>query len=340
MSQLNKNMEFAYGAFMGMVCGDSSGASLEFIRKEITEEMAINAMHMPGGGALQVGPGQFTDDSELSFSMAYALYNKDPSQGVPIESIAKKYIEWFESHPFDIGGTCSRAFSSCTSKDDLISNKMMKIATQYSFVSEANGALMRIVPMAIWSTFESTNVIVHNAKLDAMLSHPNQVCQDCNAIIALIITYLIKHPYDNVGAISYAEDYIKFNINSKVNKWFIEDSLDISDLDCSKNIGHVRWGFILAIYFLRNNTSFEDAIKQTLMKNGDTDTNAAIVGGVMGALHGINKIPDYMKIPVLSFDPENPGKGHKRPKIFKSIDIYNLTYYLITHKNSLVKPVR
>lgn len=325
-------IEFAYGSFMGSLCGDAAGASLEFIRKKITEEMALAAMYMPGGGALQVGSGQFTDDSELAISLANALYKKDPSKGVPIEDIAKRYTEWFESHPFDMGGTCSRAFSCCASNyNSSISNRMMKIAIEYSFVSEANGALMRIVPMAIWSVNQKENVIAHNAKLDAMLSHPNQICQDCNAIIVLIVTYLIKHPHDNEGAINYIEDYIFYNIKSKVKEWFIEDSLDITNLDCTSNIGHVKWGFLLAIYFLRNNTSFEEAIKQTLMKGGDTDTNAAIVGGVIGALHGINGIPEYMKNPVLEFDPENPGerKGYKRPAMYNASSIYKLVYGML-----------
>jgi ADP-ribosyl-[dinitrogen reductase] hydrolase len=38
------------------------------------------------------------------------------------------------------------------------------------------------------------------------------------------------------------------------------------------------------------------------MLGGDTDTNAAIVGGMMGALHGVAAIPEYMRRPVEEFD--------------------------------------
>lgn len=40
---------------------------------------------------------------------------------------------------------------------------------------------------------------------------------------------------------------------------------------------------------------------------GDTDTNAAIVGGMIGALHGASSIPEYMKMPVLARGMNSPG---------------------------------
>ena len=40
---------------------------------------------------------------------------------------------------------------------------------------------------------------------------------------------------------------------------------------------------------------------------GDTDTNAAIVGGLVGALHGASGIPRYMKEPMLARDSNSPG---------------------------------
>ena len=44
-----------------------------------------------------------------------------------------------------------------------------------------------------------------------------------------------------------------------------------------------------------------------MLKGGDTDTNAAIVGGLIGALHGASAIPEYMKAPVLARDTDSPG---------------------------------
>ncbi len=58
---------------------------------------------------------------------------------------------------------------------------------------------------------------------------------------------------------------------------------------------------------LRLQSSYEEAISNVLSMGGDTDTNAAIVGGLVGALHGHFGIPRYMKEPMLARDSNSPG---------------------------------
>lgn len=329
---MESKMNHAYGAFLGLLCGDAAGATLEFYRGKITHDVVERAMHMPGGGALSVGKGQTTDDSELAISLAYALFDKHPFDGVPFDDMASKYRLWYKSRPFDMGGTCARAFSvSVRNGDGFLAQRMARKASEGCFASEANGALMRIAPMAIWSSDQPVQVIASNAKMDALLSHPNQVCQDCNAIICIAIAYLINHAADYSGVINHVTDFVNDYVFSTARKWFLEDSLTITELDCSKNIGHVRWGFTLAIHFLRKNYTFEEAIRKTLLLGGDTDTNCAIVGAVLGALHGENGIPQYMKKSVLTFNSEHPGNGHKRPSIYNASNIAYLTYHLLSH---------
>lgn len=64
----------------------------------------------------------------------------------------------------------------------------------------------------------------------------------------------------------------------------------------------------VACRHLRLHSSFSDAISNVLLMGGDTDTNAAIVGGMIGAMHGANGIPDYMKKPVLARGAKSPGR--------------------------------
>ena len=59
---------------------------------------------------------------------------------------------------------------------------------------------------------------------------------------------------------------------------------------------------------------YEDAIEQTLLRGGDTDTNAAIVGGLLGAFWGAKAIPTSMSGPVLSYGRNKQDElGHRRP---------------------------
>ena len=66
-------------------------------------------------------------------------------------------------------------------------------------------------------------------------------------------------------------------------------------------MGFAQHAFVLAFYFLVLSDKvpasklYDWAMRQILMLGGDTDTNCAIAGGMIGALIGIKQI-DPMKV--------------------------------------------
>ncbi|KAG1707227.1 hypothetical protein DVH05_026421 [Phytophthora capsici] len=324
------NWDRAYGAFLGLLCGDAAGATLEFSPGVISESDVSRAMTMPGGGVFGVGKGQITDDSELALSLARGLLGHQPTEGFPFESVARQYAAWCASKPFDIGNTCATAFDIQPDAAGNYAATMTHTAASYCVASEANGSLMRIAPLAIWSAGQSEETIAALAKAEATLSHPNQVCQDCNAVYCLMLEHLLRVPGDFQGAVNRGERYIKGSVKSVVRTWFLEESLDVSSLVCTRQVGHARWAFVLATYFLRQNESYERAIQQTLLKGGDTDTNAAIVGGLIGALHGVEAIPPRMREDVLAFDASKPAATHRpRPVEYRGDQVTMLVDQLL-----------
>jgi len=304
-------------SMLGALVGDAAGATLEFYNGTITEEKALHAMTMPGGGSLRVGPGQITDDGELTLSLWRALQSFESDNML---SLMKEYAKWYESCPFDIGRTCSFAFEAYYDLfEEHPTNTLHDCKTTIQTLngtSEANGALMRATAIATWCVTHPEFNIGNGVKLakeDAKLSHPNIVCQEVNMIYVFAIIHLLqgRTPQETL---EFTNHFVLNLITSeKVKDWYFKESLDVSNMKCTSQIGHVRWGFVLAMYFLRNPMiTFEEAIKITLMKGGDTDTNAAIVGGMVGAYQ---QIPEYMLKPVLSFDcTENSRKIRIRPE--------------------------
>jgi len=65
-------------------------------------------------------------------------------------------------------------------------------------------------------------------------------------------------------------------------------------------MGYLKHGFFLSFFFLLMKNDFDDkdyfqkCLYETIKLGGDTDTNADIVCGMIGALLGKNKIPVYM----------------------------------------------
>jgi len=303
-------------SILGALVGDAAGATLEFYRQSITEEKALHAMKMPGGGHLRVGSGQITDDGELTLTLLRSLRSSNSSSlSSYLHSIAKGYSDWYESCPFDIGMTCGFAFETYY---DFFRNKIntldecFEIIRQLNSSSEANGSLMRATAIASYiDTHPDLDIQfgIQLAKEDAKLSHPNIVCQEVNMIYVFSLIHLLKG-YSPNDTLTLTDHFIVRKITSnKVKEWYFNESHDITSMECTKNIGHVRWGFVLAYYFLRNpQISFEEAIKKTLMKGGDTDTNAAIVGGMVACYQDI---PQYMSQPVLLFDCTKDSLTHR-----------------------------
>lgn len=71
---------------------------------------------------------------------------------------------------------------------------------------------------------------------------------------------------------------------------------------------------------------YTEAIRAVLLLGGDTDTNAAIVGGLVGALWGAAAIPASMKQPVLSFGRGSGGQprpsflhAEQQPRLFEQL---------------------
>ena len=84
------------------------------------------------------------------------------------------------------------------------------------------------------------------------------------------------------------------------------DKVVLARLNVRDKIGWLRHGFVMAFYFLhrlaKNDGNFATAIKESIRQGGDTDTNACIVGGIIGAAVGNAGIPEDMVQKVLGFD--------------------------------------
>ena len=67
-------------------------------------------------------------------------------------------------------------------------------------------------------------------------------------------------------------------------------------------ISNVKVGFVWAFYYLKNEFTFKDALQSIISKGGDTASNAAIVGGLIGAAHGFKEIPAIMKDAISNYN--------------------------------------
>ena len=77
-------------------------------------------------------------------------------------------------------------------------------------------------------------------------------------------------------------------------------------------MGFMKWGFVLSYYYLLRSEveeqDYKNTMKEVISMGGDTDTNACIVGGMLGALLGFKKLDEDMVKSVFFCDCTEEGR--------------------------------
>lgn len=96
--------------------------------------------------------------------------------------------------------------------------------------------------------------------------------------------------------------------------------------------GWVLTAFRNALWQLLHSQDLEEGVVDTVMRGGDTDTNAAICGALLGAVSGRDTIPGQWVESLLNC---RPAAGqlhlrHPRPECFWLVDALELTERLVS----------
>ena len=295
------------GCLLGALVGDAAGATLEFLGHKPDDTDVARAMKMVGGGPLHTAPGQITDDGELTLCLARALAG---TSTFSIEKVALEYLAWYRSSPFDIGNATTNGLSGgLAAAPGRVHEGMWRAAAAKNADSKANGALMRATPLGIWGGRVTEEDLAAAASADSALTHPNPTCRHASAVYCIAIRHLVRIPGDGAGAFTTAERWAERLHADEIVEWLRLAGADI-DVGYVPQTGFVKYGFVHAFRHLHLGTPYVDALRETLLGGGDTDTNACIVGGLVGALHGEADIPRSMSDAVMTC---NTAQGRPRP---------------------------
>jgi len=285
----------AQGCFMGQLCGDALGSQLEFMTpQQVAQQPTECRRDLVGGGPFGLIAGQPTDDSEMALLLAHTLVGADRYHA---EAAWEAYEQWLVSRPFDMGNTIVSALSGHPQPE-----------------SQANGALMRISPLGIFGAARDPRQVAGWAREDAALTHPHVVCCDANALFAAAVAVAVG---EGVGA---GDLYAR--ITGWCDDWGVDAELamivrkaaDHPPADCTDHAGWVLIALQNALWQLRHAPSLEAALIDTVARGGDTDTNAAICGALLGAVHGLAGVPTRWRRAVLSCRPSRHALGVRHPR--------------------------
>lgn len=319
----------AQGCLLGQLAGDALGSLVEFLSAADIERRYPHGFRaMADGGTWNTLAGQPTDDSELALVLARSIAE---ARAYSPEAAARAYYYWFHSAPFDCGATTSRALGAIQAGDLARGTAATTAAGAASPESQANGSLMRISPLAIWGHAAAPEKLAELARADSALTHPHTVCCDAAAAFTLAAAYAIRtgEPADRVHA--FALDWAeRAGCDARV-KQSLRDADASPPADFSLQQGWVLIAFQNAFYQLLHARTLEDGIVSTVTSGGDTDTNAAIAGALMGAVHGREAIPAGWRRMILTCRPVEglTGVHRPRPRAFWPVDALELAERLL-----------
>jgi ADP-ribosyl-[dinitrogen reductase] hydrolase len=324
-------LDRAQGSLLGQFAGDALGSLVEFSGPdEIGKRYPSGPLNLEDGGYWNTIAGQPTDDSELALSLARSILK---CGGYDHEEAAAAYASWKASGPFDCGGTTATALGAAVmamkNGGQSVAQAAMRTANSNS---QANGALMRISPLATFGHAMNATALMEVARQDARLTHPNRVCQDANAIFAATVARAIQSGSDPQKTYEYA---LTLTSNNELSIAVVERlqaaaASPPTEFTNSKS-GCVLVAFQNAFYQLLHTSSPEEGIVNTVRAGGDTDTNAAIAGVLLGAVHGRQNIPSQWISRILACRPiQGLANVHRpRPPEYWPVDALSLAENLL-----------
>ena len=304
----------AQGCLLGQFAGDSLGGLVEFQRPEsIRQRYPDGVTELANGGTWNNLAGQLTDDSEMALMLAHSLVKNRTH--LPT-AVFEAYVSWRDSRPFDMGTATRAALSGRPDPN-----------------TQANGALMRISPLGIFGAQYPAETVAQWADADASLTHPNAVPRAASVLFAMAIAHVIR---TGCTAQELYDQIVRWAHELKVPETLLTVISAAATQRPTTYTHQQGWVLIAlqnALWQLVNADSFRNGVQDTVMQGGDTDTNAAICGALLGAVYGREAVPQSWVDALLECrpSPDNPRSNHPRPEIFWPVDVLTLATNLLDH---------
>jgi len=283
---------------LGACVGDALGVPVEFKSRESLEKHPVTDMR--GYGTYNQPPGTWSDDTSMTLCLLDSL-----AGGLHYKDIMQKFMLWFRKgnytphgKVFDIGMATNRALGRYANGNDPLS------CGGTSESDNGNGSLMRILPLAFYlrsrygCRYTDNNEafeIIHNV---SSLTHAHIRSQIACGIYLSVAECLFDAKDLKRGirsGISKAKDHYEKD-KKYARELFFYDRIfeeNFAELPQSSiySSGYVLDTLEAALWCLLNTDSYEECVLKAVNLGEDTDTVAAVAGGLAGLFYGVDAIP-------------------------------------------------
>lgn len=291
-------MEYKIKSVMiGHAVGDALGVPVEFLsREEIAKDPVTD---MRGYGTYPVPAGSWSDDTGMSLAALDSL----ASGQVRWEEIMDNFARWLKDGAytptgkvFDVGRTCRFAIERYLKSDRTDAT----VCGGTDERSNGNGSLMRIHPFVLFAALTRLkgNEEDHWLWMACIKSASSMTHAHSRAIMGCYIygyclTFLLHKAtreslVEGIGSagkdLEYLPDFEHYH------RIFSPDFEKLT-VDEIKSSGYVVDTLEAALWCVLTTDNYRDCVLKAVNLGEDTDTVAAVAGGLAGALYGYENIP-------------------------------------------------
>lgn len=303
---MRDNQNIWLDGVMGVVTGDALGCPVQFMnREEIRGRERGPVTGMEGHGTYDMPVGTWTDDGSMTLALLDSIREK---KIIDLDDVMSRFVDWYErgaytpfGEPFDMGNTCSNAIEFYENGADVYSCGGTREH------SNGNGSLMRIMPACLYAyTKIRTGEISDDEAVRVIHQVSGLTHNHLRSRIACGLYYfMVKTILDGDGSMrerlqSGLDDGFKFYSKDIANRVELAYYGRIRDLNSFYEIpeseirggGYVVDALEAAIWSLLQTETLKDALLCAVNLGDDTDTVAAIAGGLAGLYYGYDAIPN------------------------------------------------
>ncbi|PWN68682.1 ADP-ribosylglycohydrolase family protein [Chryseobacterium phosphatilyticum] len=277
----------------GVCIGDALGVPVEFKSRDYLKRFPV--INMQEFGSHQQPKGTWSDDSSLTFCLAEEL-----TKGYDLEKIGQSFVKWVKyghwtahGRLFDIGGTTRETIGR------LIKGESARFSGNIFEEDNGNGSLMRILPLAFYlKDEENPEKLYQTVKEVSTITHGHFRSVFACLIYVIFAIQLIKNKNKTEAYTSMQEIVLEY----AEKQWFSLSEIELFQRILKNDIsnysedkiasgGYVLHSLEASLWCFLNSDCYSEAVLKAVNLGEDTDTTAAITGGLAGIYYGFENIP-------------------------------------------------
>lgn len=292
-------MSLIKSCLLGLSVADAIGVPVEFqTRSELRKNPVVD---IRGYGTYNQPPGTWSDDSSLTFLLADSL-----AGGYDLVDIASKLVTYRTeagwtpfNEVFDIGFTTRKSLDQLNGLLSRGEHKSLSLLRYEATERDnGNGALMRILPLYFVIKDKPLKEQFELIWQVGSLTHGHIRSALACFFYLRLLDYLARGVDVHLAYQSTTNDFMTFTNEQEIAKDELAHfdritsgklhELPESEIESS---GYVMHSLEASLWCLLRETTYRDTVLTAVNLGHDTDTTAAIVGGLAGAVYGQDSIP-------------------------------------------------